>query len=102
MSMMMWMLGQHPEVERKLHEEVDSVLQGHAPTLDDVVKLKYLKNVVRETQRLWPIVPWVDRMAKHVRSFRDSSTQRIHRNLMCHCRMLKLLGTKSLLEPVWL
>lgn len=67
MTMMIWMLGKHPRIQQRLQEEVDRCLQGRAPTVDDLPKLKYLKNVFRETQRLWPIVPYVDRMAKQVR-----------------------------------
>lgn len=37
-----WMLlAQHPEVEAKLHAEIDHVLAGRAPTLDDLKQLPY-------------------------------------------------------------
>jgi cytochrome P450 len=50
-----WMLlSQHPEVARKLEEELDRVLGGRAPTLSDVPKLEYTDRVIRESMRLYP------------------------------------------------
>ena len=45
---------QHPEVERRLHEEVDRVLGDDLPTAEVVEKLTYTDMVVRETLRLYP------------------------------------------------
>lgn len=47
-------LSRNPEALRKAQDEVDSVLGSRRPTLDDVPKLKYLKQVVQETLRLYP------------------------------------------------
>ncbi len=50
-----WMLlGQNPEAEAKLHEELDRVLQGRLPTLDDLPELKYTEMVLAESMRLYP------------------------------------------------
>ena len=50
-----WMLlAQNPEVEAKLHAELDAVLQGRAPSLDDVAKLTYSGHVITESLRLYP------------------------------------------------
>jgi len=43
-----------PEVEAKLHEEIDRVLQGRRPTFADVGTLPYVERVVTETMRLYP------------------------------------------------
>jgi cytochrome P450 len=54
---MMWLfqlLANHPEVEAKLHEEVDRVLGGRVPTLEDLAGLPYTRAVVDETMRLYP------------------------------------------------
>jgi cytochrome P450 len=48
-------LGRHPAVEARVHAEVDGVLDGRAPTFDDVGKLVYLKQVVNEVLRMYPI-----------------------------------------------
>ena len=52
------LLAQHPEVERKLHDELDRVLDGRTPTRDDLPHLPYLKQVVLESLRLYPPV-WI-------------------------------------------
>ena len=49
-----YLLSQHPEVERKMHEELDRVLGGRAPTVDDVPQLRYLEIVLAESMRLYP------------------------------------------------
>jgi cytochrome P450 len=51
-------LGQHPEVEEKLGEELRRVLAGRAPTAADLSRLTYTDMVLREAMRLYPPV-WV-------------------------------------------
>jgi cytochrome P450 len=68
------LLSQYPDVEKKLHDEIDSVLgpidngNGHAdskriPTTEDIPKLQYAEKVLRESMRLYPPV-WT--MGRHV------------------------------------
>jgi cytochrome P450 len=49
-----WFLAQHPEVEARLHEELDRVLAGRAPTMADVPALPYTRAVFSESLRLRP------------------------------------------------
>jgi len=50
-----WMLlGQNPEAEARMHAEIDVVLAGRAPTLDDLPRLKYTEMVFAESMRLYP------------------------------------------------
>jgi cytochrome P450 len=49
-----YLLSQHPEVEAKLHAELDSVLAGRAPTLADLPRLPYTEMVLKESMRLYP------------------------------------------------
>jgi cytochrome P450 len=54
MSWTWYLLAQNPEVERKLHEEVDRVLQGRTPTAADYPVLAYTEKVVMESMRIYP------------------------------------------------
>ena len=58
-----WLLAQHPEVEAKLHDEINSVLAGRLPTLEDLPSLRYTERVVTESMRLYPPAWGMARMA---------------------------------------
>ncbi|MBP7999561.1 MAG: cytochrome P450 [Chloroflexi bacterium] len=47
-------LSQNPDVEARLHEELDEVLRGRTPTLTDLPNLPYTLMVIKETMRLYP------------------------------------------------
>jgi cytochrome P450 len=50
-----WMLlAQNPNVESKLHEELDRVLGGREPTVEDLPNLRYTGQVITESMRLYP------------------------------------------------
>ena len=54
-----YLLSEHPEVERRMHEEVDALLGGpgptaRVPTTDDVARLPYVRRVLAESMRLYP------------------------------------------------
>jgi cytochrome P450 len=59
-----YLLSQHPEVERRLHAEVDNVLQGRPPELADVPQLRYAEMILSEALRLYPPAWAIGRMAK--------------------------------------
>jgi cytochrome P450 len=48
------LLSQHPETEQKLHRELDDVLNGRAPNIGDVPRLRYTQHVITESMRLYP------------------------------------------------
>jgi cytochrome P450 len=49
-----YLLSQHPEVESTLHAELDTVLGGRTPTMDDLAQLSYTRMVFSESMRLYP------------------------------------------------
>lgn len=51
-----YLLSMHPEVEAELHEEVDRVLGGRLPTIDDLPKLEATKRILQESMRVLPPV----------------------------------------------
>ncbi len=58
-----YLISQAPDVEKKLHQELDEVLGGRTPEFADVEKLKYTRAVLDETMRLYPPVPILSRQA---------------------------------------
>jgi cytochrome P450 len=54
-------LAKHPEVEARLHAEIDSVLAGRMPTIADVPALPYTAMIIKETLRLYPPAPFIAR-----------------------------------------
>lgn len=57
-------LADHPEWEVQLHTEVDQVLRGRPPTLDDVDALPITARIVQESMRLRPPVYALPRQAE--------------------------------------
>jgi cytochrome P450 len=59
-----YLLSQHPEIEARLHAEIDQVLtQEHSPGVGDLPKLGYTRNIVIESMRLYPPVWMITRRA---------------------------------------
>jgi len=58
------MIASHPEVQNKLHEEIDRVFgddYNRPCTMEDISQLNYLECVIKETLRLFPSVPFIAR-----------------------------------------
>jgi cytochrome P450 len=49
-----YLLSQHPEVERRLHEEIDAALSGRPPEIADLPRLRYAEMILAEALRLYP------------------------------------------------
>ncbi|KAJ8022842.1 Cytochrome P450 4V2 [Holothuria leucospilota] len=63
-SWALFMLGHHPEVQKKVHKELDQVFGNDRDryiTNEDIQKLQYLGCVIKETLRLYPSVPMISR-----------------------------------------
>lgn len=50
------LMATHPRVENRLVDELDSVLGGDAPTVEDLPDLEYTEQVITEALRLYPPV----------------------------------------------
>jgi cytochrome P450 len=49
-----YLLSGHPEVEARLHAELDAALGGRLPVADDLARLPYARMVLAESMRLYP------------------------------------------------
>jgi cytochrome P450 len=49
-----YLISQHPEVEAKLHREIDSALGDRVPGYEDMQSLPYARMVLAESMRLYP------------------------------------------------
>lgn len=64
LSWTIYELGRHPEVVKRLREEILSVVgPDRTPTYADLKGMRYLQNVMNETLRLYPVVPFNVRFA---------------------------------------
>jgi cytochrome P450 len=52
------LLGHHPEVQERLFAEIQQVLQGKPPTLEQLPALSQVRQVLRESMRLYPPI-WI-------------------------------------------
>jgi cytochrome P450 len=59
-----YLLSQNPEAEARLRAELDDVLQGRLPKIDDLPRLSYTSMIFSEALRLYPPAWVVGRMAK--------------------------------------
>ncbi|MCM6778444.1 cytochrome P450 [Nocardia sp. CDC159] len=63
LSWALHMLAQHPDIERQVQAEVDTVLSGRRATFEDLSRLEVTARVIKETLRLWPPVWLLTRVA---------------------------------------
>jgi cytochrome P450 len=49
-----YLLSQHPDVEARLHQELDSILGDRPPTVADLPSLTYTERVLSESLRMYP------------------------------------------------
>ncbi|MGH7154027.1 MAG: cytochrome P450, partial [Acetobacteraceae bacterium] len=49
-----YLLSQHPDVRRRVSDELDRMQRNAAPSMDDLAKYPYLRQVIEESLRLYP------------------------------------------------
>jgi cytochrome P450 len=59
------MLAHHPQVQKKMQAEIDSILGDRFPTSEDIHQLSYTRMVVKETLRMRPPAWAMGRQALH-------------------------------------
>jgi cytochrome P450 len=58
-----YLLSKHPEIEARLHHELDTVLGSRKPQFADVAPLRYTEMVLAESMRLYPPAWAIGRLA---------------------------------------
>jgi len=71
-----YLLSQYPEVEARMHEEIDRVLQGRDATAADYSQLNYTYRVFKESMRLYPPAYMIGREAIRDTSVGDVSVRK--------------------------
>ncbi|GMT16746.1 hypothetical protein PFISCL1PPCAC_8043, partial [Pristionchus fissidentatus] len=72
----LWCVSHHPEVQKKILEEIDAVFGGDTTrdcTSEDLVQLRYLERVVKESLRLYPSVPNLSRYVEEETQIKDTT-----------------------------
>jgi cytochrome P450 len=64
LSWTFWLLAQNPAVEKRFHQELDGVLGGRAPSMEDLPRLSYLGHILSESLRLYPPAWGIARLAE--------------------------------------
>lgn len=54
LSYSFYLISQHPDVEGKLREEIREVLGDRPATMEDIARLTYAEQVIKESMRLYP------------------------------------------------
>nr|XP_002123140.1 cytochrome P450 4V2 [Ciona intestinalis] len=65
MTWAIYVIGRHPDIQKKIHEELDAVFgedRGGTITNNQLQKLSYLERVIKECLRLYPSVPFYARV----------------------------------------
>jgi cytochrome P450 len=58
-----YLLALHPQAEARMHQELDRVLGGRAPTFADLAELEWTRMVIDEAMRLYPPAHTISRTA---------------------------------------
>jgi cytochrome P450 len=64
LSWTIWLLAQNPAAEKKFFDELAGVLNGRAPSVEDIPKLTYTANILTESMRLYPPAWGMARLVK--------------------------------------
>lgn len=69
------LLAMHPDIQQKAFLEIDGVMKGSTSknylSFDDIIKLDYIEQIIKETLRLNPVAPYLLRLCTEETAIRD-------------------------------
>jgi cytochrome P450 len=63
LSWTLYLLGRHPDIQRRVQAELDTMIGSHPPTTETVIELHFLEQVIEESLRLYPPIHLGSRVA---------------------------------------
>lgn len=58
----LFLLSQFPQILQDVRDELDSIVGGGAPTIEQLGQLPFLENIIKESMRILPPVVWIQRI----------------------------------------
>lgn len=65
----LYALSKHPEIQEKLYQEILDIVEHQTPTHEELAKLQYLEQVINETLRMFPPLPFITRVPYETRTY---------------------------------
>ncbi|XP_059172334.1 cytochrome P450 3A24-like [Physella acuta] len=69
LQMCLYLLAKHKDIQDKMYDEIERVVQGETPTYEELHQLTYIEQVINETLRLYPPAPIMSRRAAHTKTY---------------------------------
>ncbi|XP_059172327.1 cytochrome P450 3A24-like [Physella acuta] len=69
LQLCLYLLAKHPDVQDKICDEIERVVQGETPTYEELQQLTYIEQVINETLRLYPPAPIMSRKAAQTKTY---------------------------------
>ncbi|KAK0045228.1 cytochrome P450 3A12 [Biomphalaria pfeifferi] len=69
LQMCCYNLARHPDIDKKVYQEIQTIVRSDLPSYEEIQQLKYMEQVINETLRLYPPAPIMTRRAAETRKY---------------------------------
>lgn len=104
LSFLFYELGKNPLIQKKLQKELDELNTNELLTLNQVSKLEYLNDCIRESMRLWPTAHGVARTTVqdiHYEGFTIPAGKLVQCNFYAMCRQPWIYKANEFIPERW-